>query len=201
MFLNIFTSYLPGENDAGNPNQLRAVMFYLHGGAFLAGSGADPEYDGGNLASRGDVVVVTINYRLGIFGFLALDDNSTHGNYGIADQIIALDWVRANIAAFGGDPDRITVFGQSAGANSVRALLGSPQAIGKFAAAMPLSHVAGLGLLGSLYTTYPTISDAASSTFDVVLVPTNCSSAKSQVDCLRGFDPQDLLFLTAGMTP
>ncbi|KIM96048.1 hypothetical protein OIDMADRAFT_132746 [Oidiodendron maius Zn] len=201
LFLNIFTSYLPGENAAGNPNQLRAVMFYLHGGAFLVGSGADPEYDGGNLASRGDVVVVTINYRLGIFGFLALDDNSTNGNYGIADQIIALDWVRANIAAFGGDPDRITVFGQSAGANSVRALLGSPQAIGKFAAAMPLSHVAGLGILGSFYTTYPTIADAASSTFDVVLAPTNCSSAKSQVDCLRGFEPQDLLFLTAGMTP
>jgi carboxylesterase type B len=176
-------------------------MFYIHGGAFLAGTGANPEYDGGNLVSRGDVVVVTINYRLGVFGFLSLDDNSTRGNYGIADQVIALDWVRANIAAFGGDPDRITVFGQSAGANSIRAILGSPKAIGKFAAAMPLSHVAGLGLLGSSYTTYPTIVEAAASIVDTVLLPTNCSSAKSQVDCLRDLDAQDLLLSTAGMMP
>lgn len=199
LFLNIFTSYLPNELDS--PDQLRAVMFFIHGGAFIVGSGAVPDYDGGNLASRGDVVVVTINYRLGVFGFLALNDNDTHGNYGIADQIVALDWVRANIAAFGGDPDRITVFGQSAGAISIRALLGSPEAVGKFAAAMPLSNVAGQGLLSSVYKTYPTITNAAAAIMSSVLEPTNCTNAGSQVDCLRDLDAKDLLLLASGITP
>ena len=197
LFLNIFTSYLPNTDVS---DELRPVMFYIHGGAFVAGTGANPDYDGGNLASRGDVVVVTINYRLGVFGFLALD-SSTPGNYGMADQVVALDWIRANIAAFGGDSNRITVFGQSAGANSVVSLLGSPEAIGKFAAAMPMSHIAGLGLLGDFYTTYSSIEDAAASAVSSVLGPTNCTSATSQVDCLRSFDAQDLLLLTSGMIP
>ncbi len=105
------------------------------------------------MASRGDVVVVTyvlalfafrnsltsprINYRLSTLGFLALPGTSITGNYGLADQITALDWVRDNIAAFGGDKNRITIGGQSAGAGSVRALIASPQSIGKFAAAIP----------------------------------------------------------------
>lgn len=89
------------------------------------------------MASRGDIVVVTINYRLATLGFLALPGTSITGNYGLADQITALDWVRDNIAAFGGDKDQITIGGQSAGAGSVRALLASPEAKGKFAAALP----------------------------------------------------------------
>ena len=197
LFLNIFTSYLPST---GCSDELRPIMFYIHGGAFVSGTGANPDYDGGNLASRGDVVVVTINYRLGVFGFLALD-SSTRGNYGMADQVVALDWIRANIASFGGDPNRITVFGQSAGANSVISLLGSPQAFGKFAAAMPMSHIAGLGILGDFYTVYSSIADAAASAVSSVLEPTNCTSATSQVDCLRDFDAQDLLLLTSSMTP
>lgn len=75
------------------------------------------------MASRGDVVVVTINYRLSTIGFLALEDGKTKGNFGLADQIAALEWVGEYITAFGGDPKRITIFGQSAGAASVRALL------------------------------------------------------------------------------
>lgn len=77
-------------------------MFWIHGGAFTSGTGADETFDGGSLASRGDVVVVTINYRLATLGFLALDDGVTNGNYGLADQITALDWVIEHIADFGG---------------------------------------------------------------------------------------------------
>jgi carboxylesterase type B len=135
LFLNIFTSYLPNPVDDAKPN-LRPVIFFIYGGAFLAGEGSESVWDGGNLAFRGDIVYITMNYRLGIFGFLALDDGITRGNYAIRDQILALDWVRANIANFGGDPDRITIMGQSSGAISATTLLGSPKAIGKYTAAM-----------------------------------------------------------------
>src|SRR5580658_3576886 len=99
------------------------VMVWIHGGAFTNGSGALVGYDGENLARKG-AVVVTINYRLGIFGLLALPElaaESPHhaaGNYALMDQIAALEWVQHNIAAFGGDPDRVTIFGQSAGSTS-----------------------------------------------------------------------------------
>jgi carboxylesterase type B len=145
LFLNIFTPLLPdvGNNTAGP--HLKPVMFYIHGGAFATGAGSISVYDGGNLASRGDVVVVTINYRLGPLGFLTLADNSTNGNYGLADQTVALNWVHKLISSFGGDPQRITIFGQSAGASSVKYMLGSPKAVGKFAAAMAFSNIGGIG--------------------------------------------------------
>lgn len=88
------------------------------------------------MASRGDVVVVTINYRLATLGWLALPNTTITGNYGLNDQITAIEWVRQYISAFGGDKDRITVGGQSSGADAVRLLLGSPYAIGKFSAAL-----------------------------------------------------------------
>ncbi|WP_126537907.1 carboxylesterase/lipase family protein [Aerosticca soli] len=107
------------------------VLVYLHGGGFLAGDGSEPRYDGAALAARG-LVVVTLNYRLDVFGFLALpalaeeSSQQAAGNYGLLDQATALAWVKANIAAFGGDPARITVGGESAGAMSVSALMASP---------------------------------------------------------------------------
>jgi para-nitrobenzyl esterase len=113
------------------------VMLWLHGGAFLVGSGSLPIFDGSALARRG-AVVVTINYRLGRLGFLAHPGLSAEqpyhasGNYGLLDQIEALRWVQANIAAFGGDPDRVTIFGQSAGSSSVSSLMASPLAKGLF---------------------------------------------------------------------
>jgi carboxylesterase type B len=116
-------------------------MFWIHGGAFTSGTGNDPTFDGGSFASREDVVMVAINYRLTTLGFLALEDGVTKGNYGFADQVNALEWVRKNIQDFGGDPNRITIFGQSAGAASVRAMLASPQSNGKFAAAIPQSNL------------------------------------------------------------
>jgi para-nitrobenzyl esterase len=113
------------------------VMVWIHGGAFTSGSGTVPLYDGEGMARKG-VVFVTINYRLGIFGFLAHpelsaeSDLNTSGNYGILDQIAALKWVKENIAAFGGDPNNVTIAGQSAGSFSVNILVVSPLAKGLF---------------------------------------------------------------------
>ncbi|HEY3742804.1 MAG TPA: carboxylesterase family protein [Bryobacteraceae bacterium] len=117
------------------------VMVWIHGSGFFDGAGTEPRYDGESLASKG-VIVVTFNYRLGILGFLAhpaLARESAHhssGNYGFLDQVEALRWVHQNIAAFGGNPDRVTIFGQSAGAMSVSALLGSPLTRGLIAGAI-----------------------------------------------------------------
>jgi len=123
------------------PGARRPVMVYLYGGGFIGGSAAYPLYDGAKLAAHG-VVVVGLNYRVGIFGFLAhpaLSAESPHrasGNYGLLDQIAALQWVKDNIAAFGGDPKRVTVFGESAGATSIAVLMTSPLAQGLFSQAI-----------------------------------------------------------------
>ena len=113
------------------------VMVWIYGGGFTYGSGSHPSYDGEALARRG-VVVVTLNYRVGLFGFMAhpqlTAESPTHssGNYGLLDQIAALQWVQRNIAAFGGDPAHVTVFGQSAGAHAISTLLTSPLSDGLF---------------------------------------------------------------------
>ena len=113
------------------------VIVWIHGGGYFGGTGAQPLYDGTRLTKKG-VIVVTINYRLGVFGFLATPEltaespDHASGNQGILDQIAALAWVKANIAAFGGDPDRVTIMGESAGANSVAVLIASPAAKGLF---------------------------------------------------------------------
>ena len=127
--LNVWT---PGC-DAG----ARPVMVWIHGGGFVNGSGTSPWYDGSRFAANHDVVVVTLNYRLGAFGYLHLAgvsdaDPSLSSNCGLLDQIAALEWVRDGIAAFGGDPGNVTVFGESAGAMSVGALLGTPSGAGLF---------------------------------------------------------------------
>ena len=125
--LNVWT---PAADDRGRP-----VMVWVHGGAYRGGSSSSPLYHGAALARRGDVVVVSINYRLGALGFLAHPDLGG-GNWGLLDQIEALRWVRANAAAFGGDPSKVTVFGESAGAGSVSLLLAAEPARGLFARAM-----------------------------------------------------------------
>jgi para-nitrobenzyl esterase len=122
--LNVWT---PAVDDARRP-----VMVWIHGGAFLNGSGRDLVFDGTRLAARGDVVVVTLNYRLGVFGFLHLEGRTGSGSLGLLDQIAALEWIRLNIEAFGGDPGNVTLFGQSAGAMSVAALLAVPSATALF---------------------------------------------------------------------
>ncbi|MFL5704688.1 MAG: carboxylesterase family protein, partial [Ktedonobacteraceae bacterium] len=115
--LNIWT---PDPGKAGLP-----VMVWIHGGAFANGTGAIPTYDGSRFARDG-VVCVTINYRLGVDGFLFLGQGSA--NLGLLDQVAALSWVQENIAAFGGDPNNVTIFGQSAGGMSVGSLLSMPRA-------------------------------------------------------------------------
>lgn len=137
--LNVWT---PAADDANRP-----VMVWIHGGAFQTGSGSVPWYSGTRLVNRGDVVVVTINYRLGPLGFLHLghllgEDYATSGNAGLLDQVAALEWVRDNIAGFGGDPGNVTIFGESAGGMSVGTLLATPAARGLFAKAISQSGAA-----------------------------------------------------------
>ena len=122
--LNVWT---PKADDERRP-----VLVWFHGGAFSLGAGSLPVYDGMHLAVEHDVVVVTCNYRLGALGFLVLDDPSCVPNVGLLDQAAVLAWVRDNIAGFGGDPGRVTIFGESAGGGSVLSLLSMPTASGLF---------------------------------------------------------------------
>ena len=128
--LNVWTG-------AQSTQEKRPVMVWLHGGGFQFGTSGDPRWEGGNLARKG-AVVVSVNYRLGVFGFLARTDldaesaGKSSGMYGMLDQVAALQWVKANAAAFGGDPGNITVFGESAGAHAVGILLASPLTTGAF---------------------------------------------------------------------
>jgi para-nitrobenzyl esterase len=129
LFLNVWT---PGLDDARRP-----VIFWIHGGAFIIGAGTEPFLENGKLVRRGDVVLVSINYRMGAFGFINLKEITdgkipATGNEGLLDQIAALNWVHDNIAVFGGDPDNVTVAGFSAGGMSIGCLLGMRLARGKF---------------------------------------------------------------------
>jgi carboxylesterase type B len=149
LFLNVWTG-------ARSARERRPVYVYIHGGANTEGSGAVPLYDGEGLAKKG-IVVVTVNYRLGILGFFthpeltAESDVHSSGNYALLDLIAALHWVHDNIAAFGGDPGRVTVGGQSAGASNTHSLIASPLAKGLFhgAIAESGSSVTGLGLMSA----------------------------------------------------
>lgn len=144
LYLNIWTPSITGKE--GYP-----VLVYFHGGGLVAGSGSEPRYAGERMARRG-LVVITVNYRLGIFGFLAhseLSSESTYhasGNYGYLDQVAALKWIKENIEAFGGDPNRVTIAGESAGSISVSALMCSPLSKHLFAQAIGSSG----SLLGTL---------------------------------------------------
>lgn len=135
---------------ADGSTEPRAVMVFIYGGAFIYGYNADPLYDGAYTAAYGDVVVVSMNYRLGALGFLSgIKDRKTgeaiNGNFGILDQILALEWVRDNIGAFGGDPGKVTIYGESAGAMSVGLhLLASPQSEPLFRAGIMESNPLGL---------------------------------------------------------
>ena len=130
LYLNVWTP-------AASAKERLPVMVWIYGGGFAAGGSSEPRQDGGNLAKKG-VVVVSFNYRLGVFGFFSHpdltkeSDRSASGNYGLLDQVAALDWVRKNIGAFGGDAHKVTIFGESAGSFSVSALMASPLAQGLF---------------------------------------------------------------------
>jgi para-nitrobenzyl esterase len=132
LVLNVWTPSV-GEQSTGSK---RPVMVWCHGGGFVTGSGSSPDNDGTNLAHRGDVVVVTLNHRLNVLGFANLSEFSpdfeTSGDAGMLDIVQALKWVKANIARFGGDPNLVTIFGQSGGGRKVETLLAMPSAKGLF---------------------------------------------------------------------
>ncbi|KXT00094.1 hypothetical protein AC578_5780 [Pseudocercospora eumusae] len=193
LFLNIQTPYIPRE---GSKAGLKPVLFSIHGGGFVGGNGKGTNgQDGGNFASREDIVSVEINYRLSTLGFLAIPGTEVKGNFGIGDQITALRWVRENIAQFGGDPHRVTIIGESAGACSVRALLGSPVVIKEklIAGAVAQSNLGGgvtLGLhenYGTTYSSYLTVNQSYNRAGQQILAETGCNQTnlQAQVSCLK----------------
>jgi para-nitrobenzyl esterase len=153
LYLNV---YVPATADK---HSKLPVMFWIHGGGYSGGGSDEPRHNGDFLPLKG-VALVTINYRLGVFGFLATSDlakegNGAAGNYGMMDMVAALQWVRDNIAKFGGDPANVTIFGESAGSFAVSTLMAAPSAKGLFAKVIGESG----GALGTL--NQPTLADAA----------------------------------------
>ncbi len=187
LYLNVWTPAVD--------NKKRPVMVWIHGGAFEIGSGSQALYNGSTLARRGDVVVVRVNYRLGPLGFLRLADLTNGkipagGNEGILDQIAALEWVRDNIAEFGGDPANVTIFGESAGGMSVGTLLAAPAARGLFHKAIPQS--------GACHTGAP--RERANRNAERIMAKLGASSA----DAMRALTPEQLLkgtLMPDGKTP
>ncbi|EPS37963.1 hypothetical protein H072_8317 [Dactylellina haptotyla CBS 200.50] len=194
LILNIQTPYIP---KAGSTERLRAVHFWIHGGGFTGGTGNDPGSDGGNLASREDVVTVNINYRLSTLGFLAIPGTDIKGNYGISDMVAALKWTIDNIVAFGGDPTRIVINGESAGGGSTRVLLGSPPAIDLFQGAISMSNLGfgyalGIGYsYANSYSDYLTIQGSYNIAGQQIFSALGCtqSSLDEQIACLETKDP------------
>ncbi|MGS2640818.1 carboxylesterase/lipase family protein [Streptosporangium sp. G12] len=178
-------------------NRPRPVMVWLHGGGLMRGAGSD--YDARRLAERGDVVVVKVNYRLGIFGFFGHPGLEDSGAFGIEDQQAALRWVRRNAAAFGGDPRNVTLFGESAGSHSVCAQLASPSAAGLFHRAIAQSTACGTGSSGR--TSPRPVMDvplwlpkAAYEGYGQLLAANlGCADPEAALVCLRGRPVADLL--------
>ncbi len=195
LFVNVWTPSL-------SPAAPLAVMVWLHGGGFLMGAGSDPLYDGAALAEQG-VVVVTVNYRLGPLGWLALPElvaedvaHGSTGNYGLLDQIAALEWVRDNVAAFGGDPSQVTIFGESAGAVSVCSLIGSPLADGLYRGAILESgSCVAPGSFSGLATQTVADAEPGSAAFAASL---GCSGA-GVLACLRSKTAAEIVAAAPGL--
>ncbi len=172
------------------------VLVWIHGGGNVLGSGSDPLYDGRDLAARSSVVVVTMNYRLGALGFFAHaglsaeQDAGVSGNYGLLDQQLALRWVRDNARAFGGDPARVLLFGESAGGQNTMLHLVAPGSKGLFSAALAQS--------GGVYST--TLSEAVTS-LQPVVVRVGCAAAANQVECLRAVSATSLAAIESAAGP
>jgi carboxylesterase type B len=168
------------------------VMVFIYGGAFVFGSADQEGLDGAKLAAAGNVIVVNFNYRLGALGYLVDEKDGLDGNLGFRDQIAALQWVQANIGAFGGDAGNVTIFGQSAGAMSVglHALV-SPRSAGLFKAAIMESNPVGLA--------YMTPAQAAA-VGKAVISKLDCSGFSSRQDCLKNIDPCELVAAESQVT-
>lgn len=181
--LNIWTPSTSGS---------RAVMVWIHGGCFVSGSPNSPSYDGTNMATAQDVVIVNLGYRLGPFGFLGADvlrprdPQGSTGNYGLMDNVAALKWIQANIAKFGGDPERVTIFGESSGAGSVSQLLGVKEAWSYFHRGIMESGT------GSFWTMMDI--DAAYRNFKKVTASTKCTGSSNVVNCLVNASSSSVLY-------
>ncbi|XP_051884638.1 fatty acyl-CoA hydrolase precursor, medium chain-like [Pristis pectinata] len=182
LYLNVHTPVQPHDTETK-----LSVMVWIHGGGFMVGSGLF--YDGSSLAAYEDVVVVVIQYRLGILGFLSTGDEHMKANLGMLDQIEALKWVQENIKSFGGDPSSVTIFGESAGGVSVSLLLGSPLAKGLFHRAISES---GTALFEMVFNPDP------KSTVQALANKTGCGQDTSWelVSCLRNKSEEEILNLT-----
>ncbi|XP_071098229.1 cholinesterase-like [Haliotis cracherodii] len=189
LYLNIFA---PPSSPHGAP---KAVMVWLYGGGFSSGSINAPMFDGGILASVNDVVVVTVNYRLGVLGFLYLDANTVPGNMGLMDQRLAIKWVYENSHNFGGDSSRITIFGQSAGGGSVSHHLLSPLSQPFFTSAIIES--------GSPLTSWDLLTDREAKTnANAIAKKAKCSPRRTNVEiyeCLNNKKAGDLVNLQNGL--
>lgn len=172
------------------------VLFFIHGGGNVQGTASDPLYDGHELATRTHSVVVTIEYRLGALGFFAhdaLDGESTHdvsGNYGVLDQILALQWVRDNIEGFGGSPNDVLVFGESAGAQNTLVHVVSPLSAGLFQRALVES--------GGLYQT--TLAETKAE-MGALIAEMNCETASDVVGCMRAASADSLTAVVTAVGP
>ncbi|KAF3763960.1 acetylcholinesterase precursor [Cryphonectria parasitica EP155] len=204
LFLNIQTPYIP---QAGSTDNLRPVLFSIHGGGFTSGNGgASSGLDGGNLASREDIVSVELNYRLSTLGFLAIPGTDVKGNFGIGDQVTALEWVKQNIASFGGNPNKVTIIGESAGAGSVRTLLGSPPVIENtlISGGVSQSNLGGgkaLGLDGDYATTYSsyyTIEQSYEIAGQQIIEAVGCNETdiEDQIACLKAVNATTIVNLS-----
>ncbi|CAO1617605.1 unnamed protein product [Parajaminaea phylloscopi] len=196
LVLSLYTPYLPPSGQsAKNAKDLRPIFLWIHGGGLNTGSGLDYTFDGGHMSSRGDVVVVNINYRLGTLGFLAYNDQ-IKGNFGLADIVTALKWLKRNAATFGGDASRITVAGQSAGANLVTQLIGSPAASGLFHRAIIQS-----GRPADSYNQRATVAEARAKSTAAIVDSLGCSDAPDALSCLRQVSVSKILSTSAFSTP
>jgi para-nitrobenzyl esterase len=190
------------------PLEPRPVMIWIHGGSNVAGSTGDGVpfpgydgvrlYDGSTLVGERNVVLVTVNYRLGVFGFFGHDDLAAEdglypyaGNQGLLDQRAAMQWVQANVAAFGGDPDNVTIFGESAGSFDVCAHVASPMSAGLFHRAISQSGGCTVGIRST---------SGAATAADAVSAVLGCDIAPDELDCLRAASVADVLD-AAGSVP
>ncbi|KAK0643802.1 Alpha/Beta hydrolase protein [Cercophora newfieldiana] len=200
LFANIWTPYLPsmGDSKAGKREHLKPVMLYFYGGGFTSGSGKNPNTDGTNLASRGDVVSVSVNYRVGNLGFLNLNDGVHKGNYALSDMVAAVEWVHKYIEYFGGDPSRVTIFGESAGGMAVHVLLSVARVKGLFHRAIKQSSPDGYPSGGKIlqYTYYDSLQHNFDTTSQSVLRAANCSNATDTVACLSKLSGFELVNLS-----
>ena len=204
LFLNVYT-----PADAKDKSKL-PVMFWIHGGGYAGGASSEPRHNGDFLPLKG-VVLVTINYRLGVFGFLATSElakeaNGATGNYGMLDMVSALQWVKANIKQFGGDPGNVTIFGESAGSFAVSTLMASPIAQGLFQKGIGESGAAlggGVSLGGETLSERTKVDDAWVATLgvtslkDLRALPTDKILEGAKTKGMTGFAPDvDGKFLT-----